>query len=74
MSRIYAIPRLLLLVLLCLGGAKGSVVAQHNPYNIDSLLYPLYVKGASMPANPEALVWVESLMNESRRLGDLKAE
>lgn len=74
MSRIYAIPRLLLLVLLCLGGAKGSVVAQHNPYNIDSLLYPLYVKGASMLANPEALVWADSLMNESRRLGDLKAE
>lgn len=75
MQRENAIRQLLLFLLLLLwGGLKGYVSAQSNPYNISPTLYPLYVKGAGMLANPEALVWADSLMHESRRLGDPKAE
>lgn len=62
------------LLTLLAAGIAVNARAQNNPYKIDDRLYPIYRRAEKLNTSPQCLAIADTLLRESIRLGDKKAE
>ena len=69
-----SIVRKIFVALLLVMGATQIVGSQNNVYKIKDSLYVLYGKCMKDLKSPQSVVYIDSMYNESVRLGDKKAQ